>query len=58
MKQKEYCDALVEKINKLSIHHYAAEHLGAYLKYLKENLPQDEVFYLHVHELCQELFFH
>ena len=56
MKQKEYCDALVEKINKLSIHNYAAEHLGAYLKYLKENRPQDEVVSLH--GFCQELFFH
>ena len=58
MKQKEYCNASVKKISKLSIrvHHYAAEHLGEYLKYLKENLPQDEVFSLH--GFCQELFIH
>lgn len=46
MTREEYCDALVEKLNKLSVHHFIAKHQSAYLKNLKQNLAQDEAVIL------------
>ena len=46
MTRGEYGELLVEKINKLSVHHFIAKNQRAYLKKIKENLALDEVLIL------------
>ena len=46
LSRSDYIETLVEKVNKLSIHHYIAKHQSSHLQQLKDNLKSNEIIIL------------